>query len=304
MKEMILGDCLGMLPTLDPGSIDAVITDPPYGIGAPGTGEWDVSPPSPAVWPAMRPALRPSASVAVMTGRSRYHHVAAALEEGGYRIADMLVWLYGTGRAAGRYRLRAAHDPIILAVAGTGPLRLDVEAGRIPVESVERGRWPTTVAHDGSAVVIESLPRVGAAHNRDRDRQVAYGAACGRGGLADNGWNAAPRPIRGYGEPAGSVTRYFFCARAQPGGTRRHPTQKPLALMRWLIRILVPPGGTVLDPYAGGGTTCLAALAEGRGYIGIERDPRYHAAAEAALAEARSEDGGTRHAGGANARQD
>ena len=150
---------------------------------------------------------------------------------------------------------------------------------------------------------LESLPRVGASHKHNPDRQAAYGPANERGGLADNGWNLAPRPIRGYGEPAGTAARYFFCARAQPGA-RRHPTEKPLPLMRWLVRLLCPPGGTVLDPYAGGGTTCLAALAEGRGYIGIERDSRYHAAAEAALAEARVEGGGTRHAGGANARQD
>ena len=153
-KEMLHGDCLDVLPTLPPGSIDTCITDPPYGIGAPGCEGWDAAPPSPAVWSAMRPALRLDAGrVAVMTGRSRYHHVAGDLEGQGYKISDMLIWLYGTGRSAGRYRLRAAHDPIVLAIAGTGPLRLEVEAGRIPVEGVERGRWPTTVAYDGSEAV-------------------------------------------------------------------------------------------------------------------------------------------------------
>lgn len=220
-----------------------------------------------------------------MTSRARYHHVAVALEDRGYAVSDMLVWLYGSGRASGRRRLRAAHDPIVLAVAGSGPLRLDVEAGRIPVEGVEPGRWPTTVAHDGSEAVIESLPTAPASHRRDRDRLAAYGPASERGGLADRGWNAAPRVIRGYGPEIDSVARYFYCAPAA-SGRRRHPTEKPLALMRWLVRLLCPPGGTVLDPYAGRGTTCLAAQAEGRGYIGIERDPRYHHAAEAALSEA------------------
>ena len=285
-RMMSLGDCLDVLPTLAPGSVDAVITDPPYGIGAPGCDDWDGAPPSPAVWSAMRPKLRPGTGVTVMTSRARYHHIAAALEDRGYVIADMLVWLYGSGRASGRRRLRAAHDPVVLACAGAGPLHLDVEAGRIPVEGVERGRWPVTVAHDGSEAVVESLPRGAAPTRRDRDRVDTYGAA-DRGALNLRGWHRAPGAIRGYGGDTDSVSRYFYCAPAASGGRRRHPTEKPLALIRWLVRLLCPPGGIVLDPYAGGGTTCLAALAEGRGYIGIERDLRYHAAAEAALAEAR-----------------
>ena len=284
VQALHLGDCLDVLPTLAPGHIDACITDPPYGIGAPGCDEWDVAPPSPAVWSAMRPALRPGAGVAVMTARARYHHTAAALEDRGYTVTDMLVWLYGSGRASGRRRLRAAHDPIVLACAGAGPLRLDVEAGRIPVEGQDTGRWPTTVAHDGSEAVVETLPRGAAPTRRDRDRSATYGSAADRGALNLRGWHHNPGIIRGFGGDTDSVARFFYCAPS--GGRRRHPTEKPLALMRWLVRLLCPPGGVVLDPYAGGGTTCLAALAEGRGYIGIERDPRYHAAAEAALAEA------------------
>lgn len=53
--------------------------------------------------------------------------------------------------------------------------------------------------------------------------------------------------------------------------------------MRWLVRLLTRPGETVLDPFAGSGTTCLAAAAEGRGYVGIERDPRCYRVADEAL---------------------
>lgn len=124
-RRMIHGDCLDVLPDIEAGSVDAVITDPPYGIGAPGTGDWDTALPSPAVWARMRRCLRPDAGVAVMSSRRLYHRVAVALEDAGYRVSDMLVWLYGTGRAAGRYRLRAAHDPIVLGTASQ-LLRLDV----------------------------------------------------------------------------------------------------------------------------------------------------------------------------------
>src|SRR5205807_980192 len=54
-----------------------------------------------------------------------------------------------------------------------------------------------------------------------------------------------------------------------------HPTVKPLALMRWLIRLVTPPGGLVLDPFAGSGTTGAAAMAEGANALLIERQADY-----------------------------
>jgi hypothetical protein len=54
-----------------------------------------------------------------------------------------------------------------------------------------------------------------------------------------------------------------------------HPTQKPVELMRWLIRLVTPEGGTVLDPFAGSGTTGVAAMQEGARAVLIEREPEY-----------------------------
>jgi len=67
-------------------------------------------------------------------------------------------------------------------------------------------------------------------------------------------------------------------AGAGRGGGRRnhHPTVKPIDLMRYLCRLITPPGGTVLDPFAGSGSTLIAAYREGFKSIGIERDPDYH----------------------------
>lgn len=65
-----------------------------------------------------------------------------------------------------------------------------------------------------------------------------------------------------------------------------HPTVKPLKLMRYLVRLVTPPGGTVLDPFAGSGTTLIAAKEEGFRYIGIELEPEYVEIAEARLAAA------------------
>jgi site-specific DNA-methyltransferase (adenine-specific) len=63
-------------------------------------------------------------------------------------------------------------------------------------------------------------------------------------------------------------------------GEHWHPTQKPIEVMRWIIEATTAPGDVVLDPYMGSGTTGVAALQSGRGFIGIELEPRWFAAAE------------------------
>lgn len=65
-----------------------------------------------------------------------------------------------------------------------------------------------------------------------------------------------------------------------------HPTVKPVALMAWLVKLVTPPGGTVLDPFMGSGTTGVAATQEGFGFIGIEREPEYFRICEARVASA------------------
>jgi site-specific DNA-methyltransferase (adenine-specific) len=62
-----------------------------------------------------------------------------------------------------------------------------------------------------------------------------------------------------------------------------HPTVKPLALMRWLTRLLCPPGGTVLDHFSGSGSTGAGCVLEGRRFVGIELDERYVAVARARI---------------------
>jgi site-specific DNA-methyltransferase (adenine-specific) len=124
-----------------------------------------------------------------------------------------------------------------------------------------------------------------------------------------------------YGD-SGGASRFFYCAkvsRAERWGFCRdcgaavppeeldahrgrghrvavHPTQKPLRLMRWLVRLVTPPGGLVLDPFAGSGTTLVAAVLEGFRALGCERDPEYATVARARVAAATGrswgEDGG------------
>lgn len=133
------------------------------------------------------------------------------------------------------------------------------------------GRWPANLIHDGSWEVLELFP------------ETAPSKKAKRGGTNPNpmSWSGSRQDgqiEKGHDDNGGSAARFFYCAKASksergPGNT--HPTVKPLALMRYLVRLVTPPGGTVLDPFMGSGTTGLAAAAEGSRFVGIERDEAY-----------------------------
>jgi hypothetical protein len=91
-----------------------------------------------------------------------------------------------------------------------------------------------------------------------------------------------------YGD-AGGASRFYYCAkssRRERGKFNDHPTVKPLALMQYLCRLITPPKGKILDPFAGSGSTGVAALQEGFEFIGIEQDPHYVEIAERRCREA------------------
>lgn len=81
----------------------------------------------------------------------------------------------------------------------------------------------------------------------------------------------------GIGSTSGNASRFFYNAKADAADRlgSKHPTVKPVDLMRWLVRLITPPGGMVLDPFAGSGTTGMACLAEGIDCILVEREAEY-----------------------------
>lgn len=109
------------------------------------------------------------------------------------------------------------------------------------------GRWPANVLHDGSDEVVEAFPA-------ELDGE--------------------------------SAARYFYTAKADATDRlgSKHPTIKPTDLMRWLCRLVTPPGGLILDPFAGSGSTGVAAVCEGFSAILIEREAEYVADIERRLA--------------------
>ena len=132
------------------------------------------------------------------------------------------------------------------------------------------------------------------AQSGDRPGFSGGGATAGEvaNDVYGSGWKPNANPA--YFADSGGASRFFPSFRYQAKAPKRerptvdgvsHPTVKPLALMRWLVRLVTPPGGTVLDPFAGSGTTGQAARDEGMVAILVEREPEYRALIEHRMGE-------------------
>ena len=204
--------------------------------------------------------------------------------------------------------LKPAFEPIVLArkplaektvarnVLAHGTGAINVDACRIAGESTRRtntaemgyhggnlastyqtgsdaGRWPANVLLDHHAAAwVDEQSGVSVSKRAER--------GAGKGATATYGeWGTLDDTTRGH-DDQGGASRFFYTAKA-PKRERpnvdgvQHPTVKPLAIMRWLIRLVTPPGGVVLDPFAGSGTTIEAALIEGFDPVGIEMEADY-----------------------------
>lgn len=148
-------------------------------------------------------------------------------------------------------------------------------------------RWPTNVILDeeaGKLLDEQTGERPGMPLTTKRKGDAIKGYM--------RGWGNDPGP-NGYGDNGGA-SRFFYCAKTSRSerthkGTidNPHPTVKPLALMQWLCRLVsTPTGGTILDPFAGSGSTGIAAMKEGLNFVGIEKEEAYAEIARKRLAAA------------------
>jgi len=137
------------------------------------------------------------------------------------------------------------------------------------------GRWPANIIHDGSEEVLAGFPREAGAFAPVRGTEPSNAVT--------NVHGERERVATRFHGDSGSAARFFYCAKAtseERGEGNKHPTVKPVALMRWLCRLITPKGGTVLDPFCGSGSTLIAADAEQLHAIGCELSPEYAATAE------------------------
>jgi DNA modification methylase len=171
--------------------------------------------------------------------------------------------------------LKPCHEPIIFArkpLEGTYANNVMTHGcGALNIDGCRIGeRWPGNVWHDGGLPEpMATYFYCAKASKADREAglesfNMSSAAECTERTEGSDGLNS---PRAGAGRTG--------------GGRNIHPTVKPTELMRWLVRLVTPPGGLCADPFVGSGSTPRACALEGFSFIGWEIDPDYHAIAEA-----------------------
>ncbi len=184
--QVVEGDCLDVMAKIPDASVDAIVTDPPYGLGFMGR-EWDREAPGIQIAELMLRVLKPGGHLLAFGGTRTYHRLACAIEDAGFEIRDCLSWMYGSGfpkshnldgdREGWGTALKPAHEPIVLArkpLAGTvaanverfGTGALNVNGCRVPAigESPSRDRRDFA-ARIGRMSGVEGQDRSAAASN-------------------------------------------------------------------------------------------------------------------------------------------
>jgi DNA modification methylase len=147
------------------------------------------------------------------------------------------------------------------------------------------GRWPANLIHDGSPEVLAGFPG-------DGDGSASRYFYCAKASKSDRdaGLGDLPEATPGQrterAEGSAGVTAY---AGGRGPARNIHPTVKPTDLMRYLCRLVTPPGGVVLDPFMGSGSTGRGAVLEGFGFVGIDLTPEYVEIARRRIADAERE---------------
>lgn len=326
MIQIHHGDCLDVLRTLPDNSADSIVTDPPYGLKFMGRRwDYDV-PSVEIWAECLRVLKPGGHLLAFAGTRTQHRMCTRIEDAGfevrdmiawvygsGFPKSHNGPW-GGTALKPALEPITMARKPLVGTVAenvlahGTGAINVDGcrVAGEVPrtvqgqsaragevygsdqrdqrvFEPHESGRWPANLIHDGSDEVLAGFPAArsaGYATPPDlRVKSQAHGNCYGEyGAMAGTGYN-----------DSGSAARFFYCAKAAKkdrGAGNNHPTVKPTDLMRYLCRLVTPVGGMVLDPFMGSGSTGKAAILEGFGFIGIEREAEYVTIAEARCADA------------------
>ena len=335
-----LGDCLEIMRDIPDGSIDAIVTDPPYGLSDHRTSDvfsclsswlagqeylpnkkgfmgrtWDSWVPGPEVWREVFRVLKPGGHVVAFAGSRTHDLMSMALRLAGFECRDTVLWVYGSGfpksldvskaidKAAGaerevigvderiaRRQPRKGYSPVLDKQSTFNGANANITAPATDAARQWQG-WGTALKPAFEPALLFRKPLVGTvaenvlAHgagalNIDGCRVEDGGEETSKGRFPANLIHDGSDEVLAVfpGAAGGSAARFFYCAKASKtdrGTDNSHPTVKPTELMRYLVRLVTPLGGTVLDPFMGSGSTGKAAVLEGFHFLGIEQDPSY-----------------------------
>lgn len=318
-SNVIYGDCIERLAEMEPNTIDAIVTDPPYGIGII-EEEWDTFD-SPQDFQnfcrrwaeqVLRVA-KPGAFLVSFCASRTVHRMASGIEDAGFTIRDQGIWLYRSGHPKNRNagtmvdaHLGVDHHRKVVGTARmndttksrAGFTGLTSEDGRTHTRDVDitEPYSPMAKMYDGwshtlkpclEPWVLARKPLAGTV----AENLLRYGTGVMNipGCTIDLGDDTRypPNVLTEIDEAQFDVFRYTSAIAdyKKANSTERpydsdapdkHVTVKPVDLMRYVVRLVTPPGGTVLDPFSGSGTTLEAANIEGYDAIGIElNEERY-----------------------------
>lgn len=300
---LVEADSFSVLAKLPPASVDAIVTDPPYGIGF-HDEPWDEADIYAAIndgvqrtageaferWSSQwakecRRVLKPGGHLIAFSAPRRFHRLVCGIEDAGLEVRDQLLWLYAQGIPKSRRlpgglgsTLKPAYESILLArkpfdggvltnIKALGTGALNIEASRVPRAEAATGYWPANLALSHAAGCAAKSCAAGCPVAA-LDARMSRMLFCAK----------APRTEREAGcdqLPRRSVQVYTGEHHPPRWVRNVHPTVKPVELMRWLVRLVTPPGALVLDPFAGSGSTGIAAVLEDRQFLGIERVSEY-----------------------------
>lgn len=296
-------DCVKFSNHYSEKLFDSIVTDPPYGIDYLGNS-WDSYKNCIAfqesTWQSIANTLKPGGYLVIFGAAKTFHRLTCAVEDSGLKIKDVLMWLYGQGMPKSQNigkkdsnwegwgtGLKPCYEPILLAqkpidqknivqnfrVNGVGGLNIDESR-------LDSGRWPGNVLHDGSEEVEKEFSKFGEkgnGWNRNYGVEDYQGRQYGGGVFGGGGY---------IGETTycdeGTASRFFYSTKSSVRERthnrtidNNHPTVKNLELMKYLIKLITPPKGTVYDPFAGSGTTLVAAKELGYNSVGVELSAEY-----------------------------
>ena len=248
--RLIHGDCLEVLPTLEAGSVDLVLADPPYGTTA---CKWDSVIPFEPMWAGIKHVIKRNAAV-VLFGSQPFTSALVMSNPKWFKYQWVWNKVMPPDFYAAKYRPLTIHEDVCVFS-------------------------PAGASYGAKALMLYNPVMT----SRATPRQYKDAYRTNRKNPKSDSLKA--RPVF-----EGVLTHRFpksiiEFSNATQGG-KLHPTQKPVALLEYLIRTYTNEGETVLDFTMGSGSTGVAALNTGRRFIGIEKDPAYFAIAEGRLAQA------------------